>query len=114
MNILNIKYATELSFNKVVEFIPLLTSDNDVVTDGKITHFEIQYSDAVVSNLFYDSMTGHFCLDNTSNEVDESSYLIGEFIQSMYGILDNENLIKTIMETFKWVVAQLNQRKTLA
>jgi len=100
MNILNIEYTTGLNFSNVVEFIPLLTSDNDVVTDKKITHFEIQYSDTLVSNIFYDSVTGHFCLDNTSNEVDESSYFIGEFIQSMYGILDNEELVKTILEKY--------------
>ena len=73
----NIK-ATSLNFEDVVEYIPLLTIENNVVTEGHIMHFEIILH-GLKCHLFFDNATGDYCFkDNTS------LYEVGETIQSNF------------------------------
>ena len=70
--------ATSLNFEDVVEYIPLLTIDNNVVTEGRIMYFEILLN-TQTANLFFDNATGDYCFkENTS------SYEIGDTIQSNF------------------------------
>lgn len=101
MNLYAIQYTTQLSFEDVLNFIPLLTIDNDVVTDNNITHFELHINEEKV-NVFYDEVTKHYCLDNCSDEIAEYANNIGEFIQAYYLMVTSnlESLSKTILEVF--------------
>jgi len=83
MKIESIEYQSGLSFEDVVEYIATLTTDNEVVTDNEITKFAISANEETC-NLFYDSTTGHFCIDECSLYASEYLYFIGEFIQTNY------------------------------
>lgn len=73
----NIK-AISLNFEDVVKYIPLLTIENNVVTEGHLMHFEIILH-RFKSHLFFDNATGDYCFeDNTS------LYEVGEIIQSNF------------------------------
>lgn len=73
----NIK-AISLNFEDVVKYIPLLTIENNVVTEGHLMHFEIILH-GFKSHLFFDNATGDYCFeDNTS------LYEVGEIIQSNF------------------------------
>ena len=70
--------AISLNFEDVVEYIPLLTIDNNVVTEGRIMHFEIS-SDSQTANLFFDNATGDYCFKE-----DNRLYEVGDTIQSNF------------------------------
>jgi hypothetical protein len=101
MNLYAIQYTTQLSFEDVLEFIPMLTIDNDVVTDNKITHLKLYINEEKV-NVFYDEATKHYCLDNCSEDISEYANRIGEFIQAYCLTVssDLESLSKKLLEVF--------------
>ena len=82
-----IRYTTGLSFEDIVDnYIPTLTADNDVVTDGAIIHFEIELDGkSKKAHLFFDSVTSEFCIAKIKDEeVAEYIYEIGAMIQSAF------------------------------
>lgn len=97
--ITKIEYTMGLNFDEVVEYIPLLTIDSEVITDGRITQFDISIDYERV-NLFYDEITGHFYFQNCSDAISKEIYLIGNYIQSHYNSNDLETLVLDIQEVF--------------
>jgi hypothetical protein len=70
--------SISLNFEDVVKHLPLLTIDNNVLTEGMIIHFQIILSDTK-AHLFFDYATGDYCFDNNI-----SLCGIGQVIQSNF------------------------------
>ena len=70
--------ATSLNFEDVVKYIPLLTIENNVVTEGHIMHFEITLH-GFKRHLFFDNSTGDYCFEDNA-----SLYEAGKIIQSNF------------------------------
>lgn len=62
-----IKYSYPLDYEDVLQFIPLLTLDNNVKTNGRILHLEISYFKKLL-HLFIDTRTKEYCFNNTNIE----------------------------------------------
>ncbi len=77
-----IKYNFPLDFEDVLQFIPFLTIDNDVKTDGKILHLEITQSTEQPLHLFIDLKTKEYCF-NTTDEIQSGLlYEVGDMVLS--------------------------------
>jgi len=72
-----------VTFEEITKHIPLITTDNDVINDGDIIQFDFNI-DEMEQNLFFDSITGEFCFDSTTQESSKKVYEIGNVIQSHY------------------------------
>jgi len=60
---INLTYTPELTFLEMSEAIPTLTTDNSVLNDEKIIHFEAWSKDSKVGEFFYDLSTNHYVYD---------------------------------------------------
>lgn len=62
-----IEWEEGLDFNDVGEYIPNITADNDVVTDGKIVRFDIYTTlagEESRASIFFDEKTLEYCAGN--------------------------------------------------
>ena len=79
----NITYNFPLDFEDVLQFIPMLTVDNDVKTDGKILHLEITRTKAKKPlHLFIDLKTKEYCFNYKKRRDTELLYEIGDMVIS--------------------------------
>jgi hypothetical protein len=100
----NLEYSYPLDFEDVLQFLPMLTTDNDVVTDGKILHLAITstYTNELL-HLFIDLKTKEYCFNGKSDDESKLLYEIGDIVLSKLHIFklnryefDFEGLIKYI------------------
>ncbi len=102
----NIDYNYPLDFEDVLQFIPMLTTDNDVKTDGKILHLEIIKSNATKPlHLFIDLKTKEYCFNYKKQKDTDLLYEIGDILISRLQrfkinryVVDFEGLIGYIKE----------------
>lgn len=94
-----IKHTYGLSFKDVQEYLPQLTTNNDVVTDGAILHLEISYSKKLL-HLFIDTNTQHYCFNAADEDVNDVMYEIGDGVIAKYRHYKNnlEALISNILK----------------
>lgn len=80
----SITYNYPLDFEDVMQFIPMLTTDNDVKTDGKILHLEITITNTVTKSLhlFIDLKTKEYCFNHLEKEESNLLYEIGDMVLS--------------------------------
>lgn len=78
-----IAYNYPLDFEDVLQFIPFLTIDNDVKTDGKILHLEITKEKATKPfHLFIDLKTKEYCFSYKRKKDTDLLYEIGDMVIS--------------------------------
>lgn len=94
-----IEYKFGLDFDDITECIPTFTTDNQVVTDGKICQIEIKFKNWLELNfIFVDLETMEYCF-NTVEEASETLYKIGDMFISNYKRYSNvEDLLNYIKE----------------
>ncbi len=78
----NIQYNYPLNFEDVLQFIPFLTIDNDVKTDGKILHLEITLCTEQPLHLFIDLKTKEYCFNIVDEIQSGLLYEIGDLVLS--------------------------------
>lgn len=78
----SIQYNYPLDYEDVLQFIPFLTTDNDVKTDGKILHLEIALSTEQPLHLFIDLKTKEYCFNTTDETKSGLLYEIGDIVLS--------------------------------
>lgn len=71
LEITNYNFECGLGFEDVTDYIPTLTTENDVKTNNKIVRFSVLLSDKAELHVFYDEKTHEYCYlppkaDNTS------------------------------------------------
>ena len=81
--ITKIEYSYPLDYEDVLQFIPMLTLDNNVKTDGKILHIEISYFKKVL-HLFIDTRTKDYCFNTNIEDESNILYEIGDIVLSKY------------------------------
>lgn len=103
-----IEWEYPLSYNNgdLEQYIPNLTTDNDVVSDH-IIHLYGQI-DEKEYDLFYDLKTGHFCFP-PSEGLDEHIYMLGEELQTEIKKLK----ARKITDKEKWLEDIILNLKTL-
>jgi hypothetical protein len=80
---IQIEYIYPLDFEDVLQFIPMLTVDNDVKTDGKILHLEITRTKATKPlHLFIDLKTKEYCFNYKKQKDTDLLYEIGDIVIS--------------------------------
>jgi hypothetical protein len=80
---IQIEYIYPLDFEDVLQFIPMLTIDNDVKTDGKILHLEITKSKPTKPlHLFIDLKTKEYCFNYKKQKDTDLLYEIGDIVIS--------------------------------
>lgn len=78
-----INYTYPLDYEDVLQFIPMLTTDNDVKTDGKILHLEITKSNVTKPlHLFIDLKTKEYCFNYKLKRDSDLLYEIGDMVIS--------------------------------
>ena len=78
-----ITYNYPLDFEDVLQFIPMLTVDNDVITDGKILHLEITKTNTTKPlHLFIDLKTKEYCFNYKKQRDTDLLYEIGDMVIS--------------------------------
>lgn len=94
-----IKHTYGLSFKDVKKYLPQLTTNNEVVTNGAILHLEIMYNQQKL-NLFVDTHTQHYCFNAADEEANDVMYEIGDGVLSKYRHYKNdiEALISYILK----------------
>jgi len=81
--VVNIAYTYPLDFEDVLQFIPFLTTDNDVKTDGKILHLEITRTNTIKPlHLFIDLKTKEYCFNYKRKKDTDLLYEIGNIVIS--------------------------------
>lgn len=80
MRIQKVTIETGLEFLDVVEYIPTLTTENDVVTDGKIVKFEVLLGNGKMQHVFLDLATAEYCFKPTKYRLE----VVGDLILSHY------------------------------
>lgn len=78
-----IHYSYGLDFEDVLKYIPKLTASNEVVTDGKILHLQLQYFTKEI-NLFVDTSTMEYCFDTKSDDESDLLFEIGDIVLAKY------------------------------
>lgn len=79
----SIKYNYPLDYEDVLQFIPMLTTDNEVKTDGKILHLEITKSNTTKPcHLFIDLKTKEYCFNHLDKDESDLLYEIGDMVIS--------------------------------
>ncbi len=79
----NITYNYPLDFEDILQFIPMLTVDNDVKTDGKILHLEITRTNTIKPlHLFIDLKTKEYCFNYKRKKDTDLLYEIGDMVIS--------------------------------
>jgi len=78
----SIQYNFPLDFEDVLQFIPFLTTDNYVITDGKILHLEITLCTEQPLHLFIDLKTKEYCFTTTDEIQSGLLYEIGDLVLS--------------------------------
>jgi hypothetical protein len=80
---IQIEYIYPLDFEDVLQFIPMLTTDNDVKTDGMILHLEITKSKPTkLLHLFIDLKTKEYCFNYKKQKDTDLLYEIGDIVIS--------------------------------
>jgi len=74
-----IQYNYGLDFNDVLEYIPMLTIDNNVKSDGKILHLQISYCTRTL-HLFIDTKTKEYCFNSKNDKESDLLYEIGDIV----------------------------------
>ena len=94
-----IEYSYPLDFEDVLQFIPMLTLDNNVKTDGRILHLEISYFKKFL-HLFIDTRTKEYCFNTNIKDESNILYEIGDIVLSKYKYFkdDFQELIKYIQK----------------
>jgi hypothetical protein len=81
--VVNITYNFPLDYEDVLQFIPMLTTDNEVVTDGKILHLEITKTKSTKPlHLFIDLKTKEYCFNYKRKKDTDLLYEIGDMVIS--------------------------------
>jgi len=104
-----IQYLCGLNFEDVVEYIPNLTTDNDVVTDGAIIDFQVQYFEEEY-HLFVDISTMEYCFKaDYSDDVCSLLSEIGDIILEKYYFFKNDldELVNYIYKNITFCRVQL-------
>jgi len=104
-----IQYLCGLSFEDVAEYIPTLTTDNDVVTDGAIIDFQVQYFEEEY-HLFVDTSTMQYCFNaDYSDGIDSLLSEIGDIILAKCHFFkdDLDELVDYIYENITFCEVQL-------
>jgi len=105
--VVKIVYTYPLDFEDVLQFIPMLTTDNDVKTDGKILHLEIAARTKATKplHLFIDLKTKEYCFNYKKQKDTDLLYEIGDMVISKLHLfkfnrydVDFEGLIGYIKE----------------
>lgn len=94
-----VRHTHGLNFKDVQEYLPQLTTYNEVVTNGAILHLEISYSKKL-SHLFIDTNTQHYCFNAADENVNDVMYEIGDIVLAKYRYYKNniEALISYILK----------------
>ena len=80
---MQIEYNFPLDFDDVLQFIPMLTVDNDVKIDGKILHLEITTkTTSKTLHLFIDLKTKEYCFNYKRKKDTDLLYEIGDMVIS--------------------------------
>ncbi|WP_418181282.1 hypothetical protein ACNSOL_12300 (plasmid) [Aliarcobacter lanthieri] len=85
MKVLSIDYQSGLDFSDVTKYIPTLTVDNGVVTDGEIWHLKVSLKGKKsFRHLFIDVNTMEFAYLENTQEISDLLYSIGDIFISYY------------------------------
>lgn len=102
-----IHYSYGLDFEDVLKYIPKLTTSNEVVTDGKILHLQIEYFTKMI-HLFVDTSTMEYCFDTKSEDESDLLFEIGDIVLSKYHLFkdDLEGLRAYILDNLTFCEVQ--------
>ena len=78
-----IQYSYGLDFEDILQFIPMLTTHNNVKSEGRILHLQIATRNTKEPlHIFIDTKTKHYCFKDNNNTQDENSllYEIGDIV----------------------------------
>ncbi|MEV9477883.1 hypothetical protein [Aliarcobacter butzleri] len=85
MKVLFIDYQSGLDFSDVTKYIPMLTTENGVITDGEIFHLKVMLKGKkTFRHLFIDLNTMEFTYLENDQEISDLLYSIGDIFISYY------------------------------
>ena len=107
-----IEYSYPLDYEDVLQFIPMLTLDNNVKTNGRILHLEISYFKKLL-HLFIDTRTKEYCFNTNIEDESNILYEIGDIVLSKYKYFkeDFQELIKYIQKNLTACEVLKNNKK---
>jgi len=116
LKIIDIDYDEGLDFDDVLSQIPMITTDNDVVTDGRIVRYTVTLNTNRSVSVFYDEVTSEYAYDvrDITEEEIEICDEIGIELKKSNG--NYETLAKrlTAVEVDKDVFENMSTVKTLS